>query len=137
MPLDARKVAHIAANRSRIASGRSETVVLVTASAGLVGYRALAGCLWHDAGAVPAGVTDRAGEVTRAAWDALLVLPDAATVPDDLRCIARTATASAGGVAAASCYLVLDRHRAGIGTSASGGGLAAGDRWLLKLRLIR
>lgn len=137
MPLDARKVAHIAANRRHMAAGRDETVTLVTASAGVVGYQAVSGCVWRDAGSVPAGVSDRAGEVTRAAWDALLELPDATVVPDDLRCIARTAAATAAGVAAAPCYVVLDRHRAGIGTTGSGGGLAAGDRWLLKLRLLR
>src|SRR3712207_8480856 len=39
MPLDARKVAHIGANRAKIVAGRSETVTFVTASGGLGGYQ--------------------------------------------------------------------------------------------------
>src|SRR6266508_2917759 len=108
MPLDSRKVAHITANRTKIAAGRSETVTFVTAGGGLVGYSAVAGCLWYDAGAVPAGVASRVGEVTRAPWDAILALPGAVSVPADLRYVARTATATAAGAAAASRYTVLD-----------------------------
>jgi hypothetical protein len=137
MPLDSRKVAHIAANRSKIAAGRSETVTFVTASGGLVGYQAVDGCLWYDAGAVPAGVADRVGTITRAPWDALLVVPGTTAIPDDLRCVARTATATSVGVAAAQRYSVLDKRRAGLGTTGSGGGGAYGDRWVLKLRLLR
>ena len=136
MPLDSRKVAHIAANRAKIAAGRSETVTFVTAGGGLVGYQAVDGCQWYDAGAVPAGVSSRVGEITRAPWDALLILPSAVAVPDDLRCVARTATATSVGVAAAQRYVVLDRRRAGLGTTGSGGGTAYGDRWVLKLRLL-
>ena len=137
MPLDSRKVAHIEANRSKIAAGRSETVTLVTAGGGLTGYQAVAGCVWYDAGSVPAGVSSRAGEITRAPWDALLVAPGSLAIPTGLRLVARTATATSASVAAAPRYAVLDMLRAGLGTTGSGGGAATGNRWLIKLRLLR
>jgi hypothetical protein len=137
VPLDARKVGHIAANRAKINAGRDETVVLVTASGGVVGYQAVAGCLWYDVGAVPAGITNRVGEVTRFGWDAVVVVPGSVAMPSDLRVVARTATANAAGVAAARRYVALDVRRAGLGTTGSGGGAAYGNRWLLKLRLMR
>ena len=137
MPLDNRKVDHIAANRAKITAGRSETVTFVTAGGGLVGYQAVSGGQWYDAGAVPAGVSSRTGEITRTPWDALLVLSGATAIPDDLRCVARTATATSAGVAAAQRYLVLDKRRQGLGTTGSGGSAAFGNRWLLKLRLMR
>src|SRR5689334_10632463 len=130
VPLDARKVGHLAANRRRMAAGRSETVVLVGASGGTVGYAAVPGVVWHDEGLVPAGVETRAGEVTRRPWDAVAEFPDGTVFPSDLRLMARTATATAAGVAAAERYAVLDRVRAGLGTTGSGGGPAAGNRWM-------
>lgn len=137
MPLDARKVAHIASNRSRIRQGRSETVVFVAVSGGVVGYQAIDGCVWVEMGNVPAGVSNRIGEVTRAAHDALVELPGDTAIPDGLRLVARTSVASAVGVAGADRYTVLDRRRAGLGTTGSGGGTNAGNRWLLRLRRLR
>ncbi len=137
MPLDARKVAHIAANRARVTAGRSESITLVSAGGGTAGYLALPGCVWYDAGAVPAGVANRVGEVTRAPWDAIVEVPGATVFPADLRYVARTAIATSAGVAAAPRYVVLDRRRQGLGTTGSGGGASYGNRWVLKLRLIR
>jgi len=137
MPLDSRKVAHILANRTKIRAGRSETVTLVAASGGTVAYQAVSDVVWHDVGLVPAGVSNRVGEITREPWDAICEFPSTATFPSDLRLVARTADATAAGVAAAKRYVVLDRYRAGVGASGSGGGPNAGDRWIVKLRLLR
>ncbi|MGH2350222.1 MAG: hypothetical protein ACRDI2_09715 [Chloroflexota bacterium] len=137
MPLDSRKVAHVAANRDKIRSGRSETVTLVVASGGSVGYQAVEGVVWHDAGLVPAGVTPSVGAITRRPWDALVEFPGGTVLPDDLRLIARTATATAMAVATAERYTVLDRVRAGLGTTGSGGGANSGNRWMVKLRRMR
>jgi hypothetical protein len=137
VPLDSRKVAHIAANRARIRAGRSETVVFVGASGASAGYVAVDGVVWHDEGLVPAGVETRAGQVTRRPWDAIAEFPGTTVFPSDLRLIARTATPTAAGVAAAERYTVLDRVRAGLGTTGSGGGNAAGNRWVVKLRRLR
>jgi hypothetical protein len=92
VPLDSRKVAHIAANRARIRAGRSETVVFVGASGGSTGYVAVDGVVWHDEGLVPAGVETRAGQVTRRPWDAIAEFPGTTVFPSDLRLIARTAS---------------------------------------------
>jgi hypothetical protein len=137
LPLDSRKVAHIVANRDKIRFGRSETVVLVSVSGGVISYAAVAGCTWHEAGAVPAGVANRAGEITRTAYDSLVELPSGASIPSGLRVVARTATPSAAGVSAADRFTVLDQRRAGLGVTGSGGGTNAGNRWLLRLRRLR
>lgn len=137
MPLDARKVAHVAANRDKIRLGRSETVVLVSVSGGVTSYLAVSGCVWFEAGAVPAGISTRAGEITRTAYDSLLELPGGTVFPAGLRLIARTATATAVGVAAAERFTVLDTRRVGLGTSGSGGGSNAGNRWIVRLRRLR
>jgi hypothetical protein len=134
MPLDARKVAHITANRARIRAGRSETVTLVATGAGTVSYQAVAGVVWLDAGLVPPGVAARPGDVTRRPWDALAEFPGDTSFPEGLKLVARTATATEAGVAAAERYLVLDRLRAGPGTTGSGGGMSSGNRWMVKLR---
>ena len=137
MPLDARKVGHISANRAKITAGRSETVVLVSTAGGVATYAALSGCVWFEAGAVPAGITTRAGEITRVAYDALLEAPSGTVWPSGLRLVARTATANAAGVAAAERFTVLDKRRVGLGTTGSGGGTAFGNRWLVRLRRMR
>lgn len=140
MALNSRGVAHILANRARIEAGRSETVVLMgaTSNPDTVSYQAIAGVLVHLAGQVPAGITNRIGELTRQPWDAILVFPHATVFDSSLRLIARTATASQAGVTAATeRYFVIDRKREGLGTRGSGGGTNSGDRWLVKCRLQR
>src|SRR5688572_22813673 len=110
MPLDSRKVAHIAANRKRIRLGRTETVVFVSVTGGAVAYADVTGVVWMESGAVPPGISNRAGEITRTAFDALAEFPSNTTWPTGLRLIARTATATAEGVAAAERFTVLDRR---------------------------
>lgn len=127
MPLDTRKVAHAAANREKIRAGRTESIVLVAVNAGATTYTLVAGCVWHEVGAVPAGVASRASEITRTAYDALAELPGGTVLPNGLRLVARTGTASAAGVAAADRFTVLDRRRMGLG----------GNRWVMRLRRIR
>src|SRR5688500_8300858 len=134
MPLDARKTAHIAANRDRIRAGRSETVVLVSVSGSVVTYTAVSGVVFNEVGAVPAGVSNRVGEITRSGHDAVAEFPSGTVFPVGLRVVARTATASQAGVAAAARFDVLDRRRAGLGVTGSGGGANAGDRWMVRLR---
>ena len=137
MPLDARKVAHILANRDKIRAGRTETVTFVSVSGAAISYTAADGCVWHETGAVPAGISTRAGDITRTAHDALAEFPSTTSFPAGLKLIARTATASPAGVAAADKFTVLDRRHAGLGTRGSGGATNAGDRWLLRLRRLR
>ena len=137
MPLDARKVAHIAANRERIRLGRSETVTLVSVSGGGVVYGAVSGVVFYEAGAVPAGVSNRVGEITRTGHDAIAEFPAGTVFPSGLRMVARTATASQAGVAAADRFQVLDARRAGLGVTGSGGGANTGDRWMVRLRRLR
>ncbi len=67
MPLDSRKIAHIAANRAKITAGRTETLVLVAASGGTVAYAAVPGCVFYETSAVPAGVSNRVGNISRTA----------------------------------------------------------------------
>ena len=137
MPLDARKIAHIAAVRERIRQGRGETVTLVSVGGGVVAYAAVSGVVFYEAGAVPAGVTNRVGEVTRTAYDAVAAFPGGTVWPSGLRVVARTGTASQEGVAAADRFEVLDRRRAGLGVTGSGGGVSAGNRWMVRLRRLR
>ena len=137
MPLDARKVAHIAANRARITAGRAETVVFVSVSGGAIAYTAVSGVVLHETGAVPAGVANRVGEITRTGHDALAEFPSNTVWPTGLKLIARTATATAAGVALADRFTVLDKRRAGFGVTASGGGSGTGNRWLARLRRLR
>ena len=137
MPLDARKVAHILSNRDKIRAGRTETVTLVSVSGAAISYTAVAGVVFQEAGAVPAGISTRSGDITRTAYDAFAEFPSGTTFPADLRVLARTATASQAGVAAADRFTVLDRRHVGLGTRGSGGATNAGDRWVLRLRRLR
>ncbi len=141
MALGTRGVAHVLANRAKINAGRSETVVLVTHSPGVDGYAAVAGCLWFDADRVPSLTSNRVGEVARVPWDAVCILPHAQAVPADLVAVARTATATAAGVSAATnaglLYTILETRRLGVGTRGDGGGTNSGDRWIVKLRQRR
>src|SRR5687767_7605977 len=98
MPLDSRKVAHILGNRERVRMGRSETVVFVSTSGASVVYAAVPGAVFYEAGAVPAGVSNRAGEITRVADDAILERPVTTVFPGGLKVIARTGTATQAGV---------------------------------------
>ena len=137
MPLDTRKIAHILANREKIRAGRAETVVLVSVSGGVITYTAVAGVVFNEVGAVPAGVSNRVGEITRSGHDAVAEFPGSTTWPSGLRVVARTSTASQAGVAAADRFEVLDRRRAGLGVTGSGGGASTGDRWMVRLRRLR
>ena len=137
MPLDTRKVAHILANRDKIRLGRTETLVLVSVAAGVITYQAVAGCVLNEVGAVPAGISNRVGEITRTAYDALVELPSSTIIPTDLKLIARTATPTSAAVATADKFTLLDRRRLGLGTTGSGGGPNTGDRWHLRLRRVR
>ena len=110
---------------------------LVSVSGTTVAYTAVAGVVFHEAGAVPAGISTRAGDVTRTAHDALAEFPSGTTFPAGLKLIARTATATQPGVAAADRFTVLDRRHLGLGTTGSGGATNAGNRWLLRLRRLR
>jgi hypothetical protein len=137
MPLDGRKIAHILANREKIRLGRSETVVLVSVSGSAVVYTAVSGVVFHEAGAVPAGVANRVGEITRTAYDAVAEVPLSTVFPGNVRVVARTATATQAGVQAADKFTVLDRRAVGLGVTGSGGGANTGTRWQLRLRRIR
>ena len=137
MPLDTRKVAHIQSNRDKIRLGRTETLVLVSAAGGVITYQAVAGCVLNEVGAVPAGIANRVGEITRASYDALGEFPSNAIFPTSLRLIARTPTPTSAAVATADKFTVLDRRRLGLGTTGSGGGLNTGDRWQFRLRRVR
>ena len=128
MPLDDRKTAHIAANRDKVRAGRSETVVLVSTSGASIVYTAVPNVLFHETGAVPAGVSARAGEITRVAHDAVAEFPLATAFPTTLKLIARTATPTQGGVQSAPRFTVLDQRQLGLGTP---------NRHLLRLRRIR
>ncbi len=144
MPLDARKVAHISANRARIRAGRTETVVLIAAGNGTTGTQVVADVVWHDRHdggpvAVPYGGPTGTGNTNRGSvgWDAAVELPGSVSLPTDLRYVARTA--SVAGISNAPRYAVLDARRAGLGTSASAGLTAinaSGNRWRLHLRRL-
>ena len=137
MPLDSRKIGHIAASRERIRAGRGETVVLVSVAGGVTSYAAVSGCVLNEVGAVPAGVSNRVGEITRTAYDAVAEFPSGTAFPSGLKLVARTGTATQAGVSAADRLVVLYRRRAGLGTSGSGGGVNVGDRWMVRLRRVR
>jgi len=144
MPLDARKVAHISANRTRIRVGRSETVVLIAAGNGTTGTQMVTDAVWHDRHdggpvAVPYGGPTGTGHANRGsvAWDATVELPGSVSLPTDLRYVARTA--SVAGISSAPRYAVIDAMRAGLGTVASAGSTtmtASGNRWRLHLRRL-
>jgi len=137
VPLDARKVSHIAANRDKILLGRTETIVFVSVAGGVTSYTAVAGAVWYDTGAVPAGIANRAGEITRVGHDAVVELPSATAFPTGLALIARTGTPTQAGVQSAERFQLLDKRRVGLGVTGSGGGTNAGNRWLLRLRKHR
>jgi len=144
MPLDARKVAHISANRTRIRAGRSETVVLIAAGNGTTGTQVVTDAVWHDrhdGGPVAGshGGPTGTGHANRGsvAWDATVELPGSVSLPTDLRYVARTA--SVAGISSAPRYAVIDAMRAGLGTVASAGltaMTASGNRWRLHLRRL-
>ena len=135
--MDSRKVAHVAANRDRIRLGRSETVVLVSVAGGVTSYQAVEGAVWYETGAVPAGISNRVGAITRVSYDAVVELPGGTAFPGGLVMIARTGTPTAGAVQVAERFQVLDKRRAGLGVVGSGGGANAGNRWMLRLRRMR
>ena len=137
MPLDTRKVAHILANRDKIRLGRTETLVLVSVASGVTSYAAIPNCVLNEVGAVPAGIANRVGEITRTAYDALAEFPSDTAFPSNLKLIARTATPTQAAVQSADKFTILDRRRAGLGTTGSGGGPNTGDRWQLRLRRVR
>ena len=137
MPLDTRKIAHILSNRDKLRLGRTESVVLVSVSGASIVYTAIAGVVLYATGAVPAGISTRAGDITRTAYDALAEFPITTTFPTGLKLIARTATPNQAAVQTADTYTVLDRRAIGLGVTGSGGGQNAGNRWLLRLRRIR
>ena len=91
-------------------------------------YAAVPGVTFYEAGAVPAGVSTRAGEITRVAHDAVAELPVTTVWPAGLRVVARTATASQAGVEAAAKFTVLDRREMGLGD---------GNRWVVRLKRLR
>ena len=129
MPLDARKLAHILSNRDKIRAGRTETIVFVSIPAGVITYTAIPNASWYDAGAVPAGISTRSGEITRFAHDAILELPITTTFPTTLKLIARTPTATQAAAAAADRFTVLDKRHLGPAPD--------GDRWHLRLRRVK
>lgn len=130
MPLDTRKIAHIAANRDRIRAGRTETITLVSVVGGVTSYTAVAGVVWYEAGAVPAGITTRSGDVSRTGHDALAEFPSATVFPSGLKLIARTPTATPAAVAATpDRFTVLDKRQLGLGLPP--------NRWLLRLRRLK
>ncbi|HET7767705.1 MAG TPA: hypothetical protein VFN74_02950, partial [Chloroflexota bacterium] len=65
MPLDPRKLAHIATNRDKLRAARTETVTFVSTSGSTIAYTAVPNVTFYETGAVPAGVSTRAGDITR------------------------------------------------------------------------
>ena len=128
MPLDPRKLAHIATNRDKLRAARTETVTFVSTSGGLITYTAIPNAIFYEAGAVPAGISTRAGDITRVAHDALAEFPFSTTFPSTLKLIARTPTPTQPAVQTADKFTVLDRRPLGLGSP---------NRHLLRLRRLR
>jgi hypothetical protein len=132
VPLDPRKIARIAANRTKIRQGRTETVTLVLPGTVTKTYPAVV----VETGHVGPGVSTRSGEVVRRPWDALFSFPprDPLTYPAidaDLAAavyIARTADPAA--LATARKYQVLEVLPMGLDPTAP-------DRYRVKARLIQ
>jgi hypothetical protein len=129
MPLDTRKITHIAANRDKIRLARSETVVLVSTSGSSIVYTAIPNVTFFETGAVPAGISTRAGDITRAAHDAVAEFPISTVFPSNLKLIARTPTPTQPAVQAAARFTVLDKRQLGLGLPP--------NRHLLRLRRLR
>lgn len=133
MPLTARQITRIEANRVKIRTAREEYVTFVTHSAGVTGYQAIP-TTWYDLGKVPAGIADKLGRITGKPYDALAEFPEAQTWSDALVLIARTATATGAGVNAAEKYTIINRTKIGLGVDAGG---SQGNRWIVQLRRLK
>ena len=129
MPLDARKVAHIAANRDKLRLARSETVVLVSTSGSSIVYTAVPNVTFFETGAVQAGISTRSGDITRTAYDALAEFPITTAFPSNLKLIARTPTPTQPAVQSAAKFTVLDNRQLGLGLPP--------NRHILRLRRLR
>jgi hypothetical protein len=116
MALTAAKIARMVAARGRARAGRTETVTIVAAGSGTVGYQAV-DVVWadrHDAGQVRVpyglvpGVTSRTSWGV-ATWDASIDVDPGVTIPADVRYVARTPTT--GGIPTAARYVIQDIDR--------------------------
>lgn len=108
------------AARARARAGRTESAVLVSASAGTVGYTVV-DVVWvdrHDAGAVrvPFGLVP--GVSARASWgigswDASIDILPSVTIPSDIRYVARCA--SVGLIPTSARYVMHDLDKVAVG----------------------
>jgi hypothetical protein len=132
VPLDPRKLAHIAANRTKIRQGRTEMVTLVLPGTVTATYPAVV----VETGHVRPGVTTRPGEIVRRPWDALFSFPprDAVTYPtidtDLAQAVYIARTADPAALAAARKYTILEVLPMGLDP-------AAPTRYRVKARLLQ
>ena len=112
MPLDSRKAAHIQAVLPQTWAGRQKTVTLVTAPGGTQTYTAVP-VIFRPQAEVDPTVADAAGSPPRRVGDMLMLAPTTLSLAGVLF-VADTPTATAGAVAAAPKYEIIEALPAGI-----------------------
>lgn len=112
MPLDANKIAHIQAVLPKTWAGRQKTVVLVSQSGGSYSYSTLL-CIFRPLEVIDPEVPDTVGGAPKPLADAVLIAP-LSTNFVGVVFVADTPTATAGAVAAAQKYEIIEVTPRGI-----------------------
>lgn len=131
MPLDtALKIAHVQAVINRTYSGRQKTVVFVYQNTGGGGYTytAVTNTIFRSRSQVDPQIPNIYGVEPMLVWDTLMIAP-LATNFTGVVYVADTSTATAGGVAAAQKYEIVECVTNGI--------LPAGTHYEVKMRRLR
>jgi hypothetical protein len=124
MPFDANKAAHVAALVQRSFQGRQRSVVFVYQSGSSFSYVAQS-VIWRPGHRLDPQVPDLAGSAPRADFDTLVIAPLSLNMTG-VSLVADTGTASAGAVAAAAKYQVVEVVPSGI--------IAGGSHLVIRLR---
>jgi hypothetical protein len=127
MPLDANKIAHIQTVIQKIFAARQKTVVFVYQVGGTYTYTAVS-VIFRPQMIIEPEIPDASGAPPKPQFDLLVVAP-ITTNFSGVVLIADTATASAGAVAAAAKYAVVEALPSGI--------VPGGTHIVAKLRRFR
>ena len=127
MPLDANKIAHIQAILPKVWANRQKTVVFVYQSGGTYSYVATP-VIFRPQSVIDPQIPAATGMQPRPVEDILMIAPISMTMSGAVY-IADTSTATAGAVAAAAKYQIIEAVPSGI--------VPGGTHYLVHLRRLR
>jgi flavoprotein len=127
MPLDANKTAHIQAATLKTFQGRQKTVVFVYQASGTYSYSAVQ-VIFRPQAIIDPEIPNLAGHPPQQQFDMLMVAPITTNFVGVVY-IADTTTASAGAVAVAAKYEIIEALPVGI--------VPGGTHYLARLRRLR